>query len=151
MSGYFYVLLIASVCGAVCTVMVWGGFERYIKYIASLICVALLISPFRDLNIEQELDSYESLAAENHVSQAGLYELAAEMTEERAEDYISQIVFSEFGIKTVATDIKIDWEENEPIIEYISVTLASADMDMSEEAKDYLQRVLGGEVNVVEG
>lgn len=151
MSGYFYTLLIASVCGAVCSVMVWGGFERYVKYIASLICIALLISPFRDFDIGQELEGYESILSENTVSQTGLYELAAEMTEERAENYISQIVFSEFGINTVSADIKIDWEEDEPVIESISVALAPSDMGMSEETREYLTRTLGGEVTVVEG
>ena len=75
MSGYFYVLLIASVCGAVCTVMVWGGFERYVKYIASLICVALIISPFRDFNIGQEIDVYESLLPKTPFRRQGFMSL----------------------------------------------------------------------------
>ncbi|MBO5869667.1 MAG: hypothetical protein J6Q89_02850, partial [Clostridia bacterium] len=79
-----------------------------------------------------------------------LHLLASDMAENRAEDYISQIVFQRFGINTVSTDIKIDWEKEEPVIESICVTLRQEDMNRAETAKEYLIGVLGGEVTVVE-
>lgn len=152
MKGYFLTVLVASVCGAVCTVLASGGFEKYIKYTASLICVVLIISPFRDIDIskiESSVTDEISLSISENTS--GLYLLAADMTETRAEEYVSQIVLSEFGINTVYTDIKIDWDEEEPIIENICVALSREDMDKGDLAREYLMRVLGGEVTVVEG
>lgn len=152
MTGYFLTLLIASVCGAVCTSLAWGGYERYIKYIASLICVALLISPFRDTDISSALDEINSeISTDTEAYGEGLYALSAEMTEKRAEEYISQIVLSEFGINTVYTDIRIDWEKEEPTIEAICVAFGSADMALKEDAEEYLCNTLGGEVTVIEG
>ncbi len=152
MKGYFYTILIASVCGAICSMMAWGGFEKYTKYIASLVCVALIITPFRNIDVSYILDTVnQEITAEIDASVPELYESASDMAEKRAEEYISQIVFSQFGINAVSTDIKIDWDEEEPIIESIHVALDSGDMDEAESAKEYLMRVLGGEVTVVEG
>ncbi len=151
MNGYFYTLLVASICGAMCAMLAWGGFEKYIKYIASLICVCLMIMPLREVDVSEALN----LEAENsdvflEVSCEGLYDLAAEMTEERAETYISDIVFSQFGIKTVYADIKIDWKSEEPIVENISVALAKEDMGAESKVREYLSKELGGEVNIIE-
>ncbi len=152
MKGYFYTLLITAVCGAICVMLTWGGFEKYIRYIASLICVALIITPFRDIDVSDFGKSVTNDMS-NEISEktSELYLLASDMTEKRAEDYISQIVFSQFGINTVYTDIKIDWDKEEPIIESIHVALKQEDMNNAESAKDYLMGVLGGEVTVVEG
>ena len=151
MSGYFYTLLVASVCGAICTSLAWGGFEKYIKYIASLACVCLIIAPFKDIDIETLLAPDEELfELSSPESEGGLNAMAYEMTEARTEEYISEIVFAKFGIKTVYTDIKIDWATNEAVITDISVALSKQDAAYAEKVKEYLLDTLGGEVNIVE-
>jgi len=150
MSGYFYMLIITSVCGSVCTLLASGGFEKYIKYIVALICTVLMLSPFRDMEITEIEDSFSDISASFEQSE-GLYPLAAEMTEARTEEYISQIVFSEFGIYPLYTNIKIDWEQPEPIIENIIIAVGSEDMSFSEDIKKYLKDILGGEVEIIEG
>ena len=57
LNGYFYTLLVASVCGAICSMIAWGGFEKYIKYISSLVCVCLMILPLREIDLREALDS----------------------------------------------------------------------------------------------
>ena len=152
MKGYFYTLLITAVCGSICVMLSWGGFEKYIRYIASLVCVALIITPFRNIDVS-DIEEYAKGEIGNEITgnTSELYSLASDMTEKRAEDYISQIVFSRFGINTVYTDIKIDWDKEEPVIESIYVALSQDDMTNAQSAKDYLTDVLGGEVTVVEG
>ncbi|MBQ4317377.1 MAG: hypothetical protein IJC20_03920 [Clostridia bacterium] len=151
MKGYFYTLLVTSVCGAVFAVLAWGGFEKYIRYIASLICVTLIILPFRDIDVSEiKQVAEDGIRSEISQNSSELHLLASDMAENRAEDYISQIVFQRFGINTVSTDIKIDWEKEEPVIESICVTLRQEDMNKAETAKEYLIGVLGGEVTVVE-
>ncbi len=151
MSGYFYTLLVASVCGAVCMMLAWGGFEKYIKYIASLICVALLISPLREIDISSVVsDSLDYSQAETDSSMTDLYAISEQMTEQTAEKYIRDIVFSEFGINAVSADIKIEWGKTEAVITDIDLVLTKNDMNMADGIKKYLFSVLGGEVRVIE-
>ncbi len=151
MNGFFYTLLVTSVCGAVCTMLSGNGFEKYIKYIASLVCICVMLSPLKELDLSSMFDVDADIGIENTESPEGLYPLAAEITEERAESYINDIVFSEFGIKPKATDIKIDWDSNEPMIENITVVFKKEDIHCKESAQDYLKNVLGGEVKIIEG
>ena len=149
--GYFLTVLIAAVCGAVCVILSWGGFEKYIKYIVSLVCVSLIILPLREIDLsgiekgiaKQEISVYES-------DTDYLYALSGEITEKRAEEYISELVFLEFGIKKLSADIKIDWESETPTVESICVGLSKDDIDKCEEVRGYLTSVLGGEVRVIE-
>lgn len=151
MSGYFYTLLVASVCGAVCMMLVWGGFEKYIKYIASLICVVLLISPLREIDIIAFTeDAFENSDVENGAHGSDLYAISERITEQSAEKYICDIVFSEFGINAVDTDIKIEWGKTEAVITGINMVLTVNDMNRAEDIKKYLFSVLGGEVSIVE-
>lgn len=151
MSGYFYTLLVASVCGAVCMMLAWGGFEKYIKYIASLICVALLISPLRRIDISGTLDgALDSSYTENDSSALDLDKVSEQMTEQKAEKYITDLVFSEFGINAVSADIKIEWGKTEAVINGIDLVLSNDDMRQADAIEKYLFSVLGGEVSVIE-
>ena len=152
MKGYFYTLLITSVVGALCTVFTLSPFEKYIRYIASLVCVALIILPFREIDVsELKDDIFDGVSDEISEKTTDINILASDMAEKRAEEYISQIVFQRFGINTVDTDIKIDWEKEEPTINSIEVILKREDMHNAHSAKEYLADVLGGEVTVIEG
>lgn len=151
MSGYFYTLLIASICGAVCMMLAWGGFEKYIKYIASLICVALLISPLRRIDISGALDgTLDSSYTENDSLVLDLDRVSEQMTEQKAEKYITDLVFLEFGINAVSADIKIEWGKTEAVINGIDLVLSNDDMSQADAIEKYLFSVLGGEVSVIE-
>lgn len=151
MSGYFYTLMLASVCGAVCTMLTAKGYEKYVKYIASLVCIVLMVAPLKEIDIDAVADT-DRLLSESTPQGDGVFgSLAGAIAEERAEEYISQLVLTEFGIKTVYTDIKIDWDKTEPTIESISVALEGKDMAFADSARDYLFKILGGEVDVIEG
>lgn len=149
MSGYFYTLLVASLCGSVCMMLAWGGFEKYIKYIASLVCVVLLIAPLREIDISLlSVDTPKIESGESEQNEIGLNALSEQMTEERAEKYINELVFSKFGINPVSTDIKIDWGKREGVIDSIDLILTKTDMAAAEEIEKYLFSVLGGEVRL---
>ncbi len=151
MSSYFLALLTASVCGTVCTLLAWGGFEKYVKYIASLVCMVIMISPFRELELSEISDYVGDEYSYSAECGSELYALASEMAEERAEEYISQIVFAEFGIKVLYTDIRIDWDKEEPIIEQVTVALSGGDFAFAERTSAYLENTLGSGVTVIEG
>ncbi len=149
--GYFYVLLVTSLCSSVCAIAVSGGFEKYIKYIASLICVAVMVSPFRDIDISEITEKAKAEFAISQDTEDLFYKTSGEITEERIETYIKDIVFNKFGIKPLSTHIEIDWGKEEPIIESITLTFSSADYPKSTEIQNYLYAVLGGEVEIIEG
>lgn len=149
MNGYFHTLLVASVCGAMCVSLACGGFEKYIKYICSLICICLIILPFREID-PQKIKGFGEISFSEPEPESGLYGISSQLAEERAEGYINEIVFSQFGIKPESSDIKIDWTQTEPVIENITVFLSHDDMKKAEETEKYLCGVLGGKVNVIE-
>lgn len=151
MRGYFYSLLVASVCTSVCSMAVSGGFEKYIKYIASLICVAVMVSPIRQMDLSELTDRAEAELSAFDTDNELFYKTAGDMTEERSEEYINQIVFDRFGIKPLCSHIEIDWGEEEPLIENIKVCLSPEDFGKSTEVESYLFNILGGEVEIVEG
>ena len=151
MNGYFYVLVVTAVCGGICSVLVEGGFEKYIKYIAALVCTLVMITPLKDLDMDFESQEFWDLEEVFSDSGTELYPLAAEMTEIRGEEYISQMVFSQFGIKALSVDIKIDWGQTEPVIQDIEVVLPKEEAEKKQDIGDYLKKLLGGEVRIIEG
>ncbi len=148
-SNYFYILLLTSVCGAVCAVLAHGGYEKYIKYIASLICVLIMISPLRNIDISDILN-----VAEENISvpqiESQLYQNTLALTENSAESYISQIVFDKFGIKPSYVNIEIVWDKEEPVIQNITLALSGDGIKHKESINEYLFHVLGGEVEIIE-
>ncbi len=149
MKGYFYVIILTSVCGSLCTLLADGGYEKYIKYIVALICAVIILSPFRELDLKE----IENALSDTHINENisdGLYPLATDLTEEKTKEYISSIVFSKFGINPISINIKIDWSREEPIIQEIKVYLDSDSMKHSREISEYLSMALGGEVYVDE-
>ena len=151
MNGFFYTLLVTSVCGAICVSLSVGGFEKYMKYIASLVCVCVIVSAVRSVDFSKYFDWNNAFSESFPETSEGLYPLATEIAEERTERYISEIVFSKFGINTVGCDIKIDWEQDEPVIESIHVFLTTENLKKKDDVADYLAETLGGEVEIVEG
>lgn len=151
MKDYFYILLVTSICTSLCTMMVSSGFEKYIKYIASLICVAVMVSPLRSIDASKIIKDAEKKLEHNQASDNLFYKTSGELAEENTKDYISQIIFNKFGIKPRRVDIEIDWGKEEPIIEGITVYLSGEDYANHSEIKDYLLTALGGEVEIREG
>lgn len=149
MSGYFVTLLVASICGALCAVVSGGGFEKYIKYIASLVCVCLLLYPLREISVSPDISPYMPSSVDN-AGEEGLYSLSSSLAEGNAEEYICEIVFGKFGIKPLYADINIDWTLSEPEVTGISVCIERNSAEASE-VEDWLENALGGEVTVIYG
>lgn len=148
MKGYLYTLLVTAVCGGFCSVFAQSGYEKYIKYVASVICVAVMITPLHKSNI---LDFTKYDYSQYDFSIAGIekYENTLKLTEANAEEYISQSVFEEWGIKPSYTDIKIDWDKEPPILLGITVAVMKKDEANLLKIKDYLIKTFGQEVEVI--
>lgn len=151
MKGYFLTLIITSVVGSVCAMLASGGFEKYIKYIAALICALMILSPLKSASGDIDGLINESIIPKTENYENGLYSLSIEITEQKTEEYISETVFSEFGIKPLYSIININWEAEEPTVESIKTVLSPTDYPRADDVGDFLKEILGGEVEIIEG
>jgi len=150
MKNYFLVLLIASVLGGVFTVLASGSnFDKYVKYIASLICVVIIIAPLKSfISAPFEIpEAYES-NIQTETSSSEVDEVIASETITELDVYIKDIIFSEFGINTPSTNIKIDWKEDCIIITGVTVFLEKRDKAFREKVEKYLAETVGKGVSV---
>ena len=146
MTGYFYALLATSVCGTLCIMLCGGGFEKYIKYIAALISVSVMILPLRHINKSDfAIDSNLQSTLDKNMLEKTAEEIAAEKT----ESYISQEVLAKFGINPTDISISIDWEREDPTVTSITVYIPK-NSEKATKIQGYLTTLLGGEVKVIE-
>lgn len=126
--------------GGILAVLASGSsYEKYMKYIAGLVCVVIILAPLKSfVSAPFKLpDEYKS-NAETTVSVTGADEVIASVTISEIDTYIKDILFRKFGINVPLTDIKIDWEEDCLVINEITVYLSSADQSYVTEVKKYL-------------
>lgn len=143
-------LLIASVLGGILAVLSSGSsFEKYIKYIASLVCVVIIISPLKSFISapfqmpKAAMANTESSAPENKADQ-----VLASVTKTELDAYIKDILFKEFGIKIPLTDIKIDWADDCFVITSLVVYLDEGDRNRQNEVRDFLAEQIDKSVSV---
>lgn len=111
MKDYIYMLSAASVVsGAVILLAGNGKMQKPIKFIAALIMLLLLISPFADIK------SISADAGDKQISKAAesIYTAAADIVYDEAcrlaEEYICDSIYAEFGIKPISCRISFDSE-----------------------------------------
>lgn len=140
MKDYFITLLTASVLGGITAILVSGSsYEKYIKYIAGLVCVVIILAPLKSfISAPFTLPDDYTVSQESSVSATGADDVIADLTVSELDAYIKDILFSEFGIKVPITDIKIDWTDDCMVINEITVYLNSADNKYISEVKEYL-------------
>lgn len=122
MKNYLSTLFCASVLGAVCTAFAGSGFEKYLRYLASLICILLIISPFRDFELSSR-ETEDTFSAS--VSGDTLSDLAASVAEQKICDLIGSSLYAETGISPLSVRIDIDWTAEEPTVTAVYLTLES--------------------------
>lgn len=152
MKDYFYSLIIASVTGTVCALLTKGGFEKYIKYITALICTIILISPLSRKDFSSAAQEYrDALELLSREEMNNMYGPSDNLARQRAEEYITEVLFEKFGIKPHYCNINIDWNSNEPTVKSIEVGITSQTEEQRKQIKAHLENLLGGEVKVIEG
>ena len=150
MKDYFLTLLTASVLGGILAVLAGGSsYEKYIKYVASLICVVIILSPLKSfISTPFRLPKEYAESSTPEVSVTGADQVIASVTVSELDAYIKDILFIRFGIKVPVTDIKIDWADNCLIINGITVFLNSDDREYTAEVKEYLGDTIDKSISV---
>lgn len=150
MKDFFLTLLIASVLGGILAVLSSGsGFEKYIKYIASLVCVVIIISPLKSfISSPFTLPDPKNAYAETSMLVNKADEVLASVTKSELESYIKDILFQEFGINIPLTDIKIDWTDDCFVITSVVVYLDEGDKNRQNDVRNFLAKQIDKSVSV---
>ena len=147
MRSYFAALFVASLMGAVCTSLAGSKLEKYVRYLASLLCILLIISPLRDLKLSHPALPEGSLPAPQG---ATLSELAEQEAEKEICAAISASISAGTGITPASLRIDIDWDTSQPLIRALSVALRKQDLPRGEELSRWVETSYGVPCHVTE-
>lgn len=143
LQSYFSMLLTASVLGALCAAFVGSAFEKYLRYLAALICVLLVLAPFRSFDAS-ELFRKDFSGAETALPEGKtLSELAGEQAESEICAYIAQSLSEETGITAADVRIDIDWTEDRPMIRAVRLILPAEELHRAEDAAAWVEKTYG--------
>lgn len=137
MRTFFLSVFLASLAGG-------GAYEKYIKYIVSLLLILLLISPFASLkSIDYELEAQETLSIA--ANDGAVYE---QQIHEELLLYFDALLQNDLGIN--ARDIRIDIgiQDGEAVVGDITVYVDEDDLT---EAGAYLFAKFGSGVTASAG
>ena len=116
--SYCLTLLVSSVLGGIVASLAEKPFTRYLRYLAALLCIVAVLSPFRTLDLSA-LTLPETPAGPNA---AVPYSDAVEAeTLSLLESWFADELFSDTGIKAAQVRIQIDWNATSPTIESLAV------------------------------
>ena len=145
MRPFFLSVFLASLAGALSVAFAGGGaYEKYIKYIVSLLLILLLISPFASLkSIDYELEAQETLSIA--ANDGAVYE---QQIHEELLLYFDALLQNDLGIN--ARDIRIDIgiQDGEAVVGDITVYVDEDDLP---EAGAYLFAKFGSGVTASAG
>ncbi len=125
---YVSVVFTASVLGAVCAALAGSAFEPYIRYLAALACIILIVHPFRSFSFV--LPEEESMQTEGAVSADSLQTLAGELAEKEICRAIGDMLLAQTGITACDVRIDMEWTERDAVITALYLTVGhEADAD----------------------
>lgn len=143
LQNYFSMVLTASVLGALCAAFVGSAFEKYLRYLAALICVLLVLAPFRSFDASELFPTGFGSKEISLPEGKTLSELAGEQAESEICAYIAQCLSAETGITATDVRIDIDWTENQPVIRAVRLILKAEDAQRVEEAAAWVEKTYG--------
>ena len=147
MREYFSALFLSSLLGAVCTSLAGGRLEKYMRYLASLLCLLVIISPLRSLEFSSPSLPEGTLSVPQGET---LSDLAQTEAEKEICAAISASIAQGTGITPASLRIDIDWEASQPTIHAIAVTLRQEDFSSSETVVRWAEDAYGVPCHVTE-
>lgn len=144
MRAFFLSVLLASLAGALSVSLAGGSaYEKYIKYIVSLLLILVLIAPFASLKtIDYEFEAQETLSAADG---GAVYE---QQIHEELLRYFDALLQNDLGINARDVRIDIGIQDGEAVVGDITVYVDEADLT---EADAYLFAKFGSGVTASAG
>ncbi|PWL48106.1 MAG: hypothetical protein DBY40_05560 [Clostridiales bacterium] len=145
MRAFFLSVLLASLAGALSVSLAGGSaYEKYIKYIVSLLLILVLIAPFASLKtIDYEFEAQETLSAA--ADGGAVYE---QQIHEELLRYFDALLQNDLGINARDVRIDIGIQDGEAVVGDITVYVDEADLT---EAGAYLFAKFGSGVTASAG
>lgn len=151
MSAFLKALLYAAVAGGIASAAVGKPYEKHIRLLSALLCVALMVSPLLRLVPSLSLklpQPEEDVSADSAAAAALIARQAAEDGERATADYI----FTQTGIKVNGIRIQIESKQQTLHLCLVSATVGAAEQVAA--VRDCLQQIFEGvpvEVSVGDG
>ena len=109
MRDFFLTLCAASVTGGIASLISKSNvYERYVRFIAALACVLIILAPFTSLKKVDAAQVESEIALAVSEAEAQAESAVTETAVESAEKYISECVFTKFGINVIEVSILLD-------------------------------------------
>ena len=140
MREYFSALFLSSLLGAVCTSLAGGRLEKYMRDLASLLCLLVIISPLRSLELSSPSLPEGTLSAPQGET---LSDLAQAEAEKEICTAISAAIAQGTGITPASLCIDIDWESPQPVITAMTVVLNEEDAKNGETVSLWAEQAYG--------
>ena len=149
MRQYLTVLFCGSLLGAVCSAAAGGALEKYVRYLAALLCILLIVSPFRefDLSFDPEEESGEVSLPDGET----LSHLAGREAEEEICRILAAQLSAGTGITPAEVGIDMDWTQEEGVISAVHLVLTPADLPRAEEVSAWAEAAYGVPCYVTKG
>ena len=136
---YISVIFTASVLGAVCAVLAGSAFEPYIRYLAALACILLIVHPFRSFSFD--MPEQENSLQETTPPSDSLQTLAEELAKEEICRAIGDTLYVQTGITASTVSIDMEWTEQDVLVTAVHLTLAQKEHALSAQA--WIERAYG--------
>ncbi len=135
MKSYFTALLFSAVAGGIAAALVGKPYEKHLRYLAALICTAVIVAPIVSLvpKIELSFPKGDSIELSS-------CDLVAEQAAEDAEVALKNYIFSETGIKAGDVSIEIERVEGQLFLRGVRVKTLQSEQDT---VKGCLDALLG--------
>ncbi len=142
MRDYFLCLFAASVISSVVGIIACGSnFEKVLKYVCSVVCIALVVFPLTQIELEAEGFDISTASHDG----ADLSQIQKE-TEASFKSYVSELLSENFGIICTRVSIDLYSEQDEITVSSVTVYINGGDTKAVEE---YLEEKAGGDISVV--
>lgn len=149
MKQYLTVLFCGSLLGAICTAAAGARLEKYLRYLSALLCILLIVSPFREFELEI---SPEVLSSSAPVPEG---ETLDSLTRDLAEEELCRMIAAQLsagtGITPAELSIDIDWTAEEPTVTAVRLSLSPEDVGRGEEAAAWAEAAYGVPCYLTEG
>lgn len=151
MRDYFLTILITSLIGGLICSVSDTKFERPIKYLVSLICIVLILSPVTA--VFSGRGDIEVSLPEVSIDDKFIGDWILTETENMLKRSISESVFSKFGFYPKKIELTLKEREGEngtvTVIEYVKIYVTAEQYDVKALLESYLDALLFTESEVL--
>ena len=144
MRDYFVTILITSLIGGLVCSLSDTKFEKPIKYLISLICIVMILSPA--VSVFSTDTQLEVSLPEVSIDEDILGDWILTETENMLKKSVSEAIFSKYGFYPKKIELVLSSREgdggNVTVVENVRIYILEEQIDFSEELKEYLEALL---------